>query len=494
MAGEIEHIRGKGFDANPENRCKTGKPKGTKNRSTIIKEALSLSFAIPDKDFKKLKAKYPDIDQSMTVAEIMTITQTAKAIDKADTAAYKAVMDYAPEELMDEDEAEKAAKYFKIRDGIIDKHYRFLDEGHDWSIEEGGSRSGKTYNALKWCVTQTLKGRFDLNLIAPSYKMLSNGMFLDVKAIIEEFQLDVKVPKQTTRIEMPNGSQWVFEVVTDENEAKRNRGNVIVDEADGIPKEVGMLLGRAKGRKIVLFNPVKRFWAHDNISDDESNLLRTTWKDNRFIAPAQLKWLEDLKKRGEFAEEGSPERYAYEVYYLGNYSLLSGKAYELSDFNIVDEVPEKFDYMMSYSDPSLGTGNDFFAGLLFGIKKSQVWVVDCIFSQFTKADGYIEQLKKWDEQYSHMIDHYAESNGVSGVVTGAVDVKYDGVLSPVNNTSKKEADIIVYASTAKRFKFLRSQKMIDFLNQCAEFPNAPHDDAPDCLGRGAKLLIKHFDI
>ena len=78
--------------------------------------------------------------------------------------------------------------------------------------------------------------------------------------------------------------------------------------------------------------------------------------------------------------------------------MLSGKAYELSDFDIVDEGPEKFDYMMSYSDPSLGTGNDFFAGLLFGVKKSQVWVVDCIFSQFTKADGYFEQLKKWDEQ------------------------------------------------------------------------------------------------
>ena len=204
-------------------------------------------------------------------------------------------MDYAPDQIEDEDEAEKAAKYFKIRDSIIDKHYRFLEEGHDWSIEEGGSRSGKTYNALKWCVSQTLKGRFDLNLIAPSYKMLANGMFLDVKAIIEEFQLDVKVPKQTTKIEMPNGSQWVFEVVTDENEVKRNRGNVIVDEADGIPKEVGMLLGRAKGRKIVLFNPVKRFWAHDNITDDESNILRTTWNDNKYISPAQLKWLEDLK-------------------------------------------------------------------------------------------------------------------------------------------------------------------------------------------------------
>lgn len=471
-----------------------GRPKGSKNKSTVIREALAMAVSLPNARLSALKVLYPDIAKDMTAAQVMTIQQITKAIQKSDTQAYRAIMEHAPETFGTEDEAEKAARYIGIRDSIIDKHYRFLEEGHDWTILEGGSRSGKTYNFLLWAFTQTLKGKFDLNIIAPSFKMLELGSFVDVKNILSAFAPDIKIPERATKIDLYNDSRWTFEVVTDENEAKRNRVNVFVNEADGIPKEVANLLGRASGRKFIDFNPVKRFWAHDKINEDRTNILTSTWTDNPFLSSAQLQWFADLKKNGEFAEEGSPERYAYEVYYLGNYSLLSGKAYELSDFDIVDEVPEKFDYMMSYSDPSLGTGNDFFAGLLFGIRKSQVWVVDCIFSQFTKADGYIEQLKKWDEQYSHMIDHYAESNGVSGVVTGAVDVKYDGVLSPVNNTSKKEADIIVYASTAKKFKFLRSQKMIDFLNQCAEFPNAQHDDAPDCLGRGAKLLIKYFDV
>ena len=485
----VEHNFKPGESGNPK-----GRPKGAKNKRTMVRDVLSLSAVMPTAKFTELKKLYPDIDNSMSAAEVMTIAQISKAIVKSDTAAYKAVMDYAPDEIGSEDEAEKAARYIGIRDSVIDKHYRFLEEEHDWTILEGGSRSGKTYNFLLWAFTQTLKGKFDLNIIAPSFKMLELGSFVDVKNILSAFAPDIKIPERATKIDLYNDSRWTFEVVTNENEAKRNRVNVFVNEADGIPKEVANLLGRASGRKFIDFNPVKRFWAHDKINDERTNILTSTWTDNPFLSPAQLQWFADLKKNGEFAEEGSPERYAYEVYYLGNYSLLSGKAYELSDFDIVDEVPEKFDYMMSYADPSLGTGNDFFAGLLFGIRKSQVWVVDCIFSQFTKADGYIEQLKKWDEQYSHMIDHYAESNGVSGVVTGAVDVKYDGVLSSVNNTSKKEADIIVYASTAKKFKFLRSQKMIDFLNQCAEFPNAPHDDAPDCLGRGAKLLIKYIGI
>jgi phage terminase large subunit-like protein len=166
----------------------------------------------------------------------------------------------------------------------------------------------------------------------------------------------------------------------------------------------------------------------------------------------------------------------------------------MEDFDIIDNVPDRFDYMISYADPSLGVGNDFFAAVLFGIKGRTVYAVDCIFSQFAKMGGYVEKLKEWDAAWRTPIDHYAESNGVSGVVTGAANEFYDGVLSEVSNSTKKEADIIVYAPTAKKFKYLRSQKMLEFLTQCANFPNDAHDDAPDCLTRGAKIILKYFEI
>lgn len=485
----VKHNFKPGESGNPK-----GRPKGAKNKRTMVRDVLSLSAVMPNAKFTELKKLYPDIDNSMSAAEVMTIAQISKAIVKSDTAAYKAVMDYAPDDIGSEDEAEKAARYIGIRDSVIDKHYRFLNEEHDWTILEGGSRSGKTYNFLLWAFMQTLKGKFDLNIIAPSFKMLELGSFVDLKNILSAFAPDIKIPERATKIDLYNGSRWTFEVVTNENEAKRNRVNVFVNEADGIPKKVANLLGRASGRKFIDFNPVRRFWAHDKINDERTNILTSTWTDNPFLSTAQLQWFEDLKTRGENAPEGSPEKYAYDVYYLGDYSILSGKAFELSDFNIVNEVPETFDYYISYSDPSLGVGADYFAGIFCGIKKKQVYVLDVIFSQYVKVGGYIETLKEWDVIADNRCDHYAESNGVSGVVTKAVSEIYQRTLSTVNNTSKKDADIIVYSSVAKNFKYKAGGRISDFLKQCADFPNSQHDDAPDALSRGAKLIQENFDI
>jgi len=142
----------------------------------------------------------------------------------------------------------------------------------------------------------------------------------------------------------------------------------------------------------------------------------------------------------------------------------------------------------------LGVGADYFASLLFGIKNDIVWAIDCIFSQFAKSGGFIETLNHWDDTYGKTIDHYAEKNGTSGVVTRAVKEIYDGVITEVNNSDKKEADIIVYSTTAKKFKYKRSPRMLEFIKQCVAFPNDEHDDAPDCLARGAKILLKNFDI
>ena len=394
----------------------------------------------------------------------------------------------------DSNENEFLKTTIRLRDSIIEKHYRHFEAGYDWTLSEGGSRSGKTFNFLKWAYLQTRQYKFDLSLIAPSYKMLERGVFDDIKTILADFAPDIHIPERPTKIELHNGSVWNFEVVTNENEAKRNRVNVFINECDGVPEIVANLIGRASGRKFGDFNPVKKFWAHKKIDEAGNNLLISTWKDNPYLTSNQLQWFADLKKYGENAEEGSPERYAYEVYYLGQYSLLSGKAYEMEDFDIVEEVPEAFDYYISYSDPSLGVGEDFFATLLLGIKGKQVYATDCIFSQFTKVGGFIEKLKEWDAKYNNKVDHYAEKNGTSGVVTKAARQLYEGTLSEVANSTKKEADIIVYSTTAKKFKFLRSGKMIEFLKQCADFPNDAHDDAPDCLGRATKIILKNFDI
>lgn len=73
-----------------------GRPKGSKNRSTIFKEMLSYSA---DKIFSKntidvLEKQYPNI-KSMNIQEIMASAQIMKSIIDQDTNSFKAVFDSA---------------------------------------------------------------------------------------------------------------------------------------------------------------------------------------------------------------------------------------------------------------------------------------------------------------------------------------------------------------------------------------------------------------
>ena len=171
----------------------------------------------------------------------------------------------------DSNEREFLQTTLRLRDSIIEKHYRHFEAGHDWTLSKGGSRSGKTYNFLLWAYLQTRTGRFDLSIIAPSHKMLDQGAFEDIKRILSDFAPDIHIPARPTKLEL-HGSVWTFEVVTSENEAKRNRQNVFVNEADGIPEVVANLLGRASGRKFIDFNPVKKFWADNKINEDGTSI------------------------------------------------------------------------------------------------------------------------------------------------------------------------------------------------------------------------------
>lgn len=80
----------KGETANPE-----GRPIGSKNRSTIARKVLEMAANFPDKTFEVLQKKYPDIEKSMTIEEMMSVVQAHKAIVKKDTFAYERLLDSA---------------------------------------------------------------------------------------------------------------------------------------------------------------------------------------------------------------------------------------------------------------------------------------------------------------------------------------------------------------------------------------------------------------
>jgi hypothetical protein len=88
-AKDIERFKmKKGTTLNPN-----GRPKGSRNRSTIVREILAMKGAIPKEVFEELKKIFPEINNKMSIEEIMTISIVNKAVTESDVTAYKALMD-----------------------------------------------------------------------------------------------------------------------------------------------------------------------------------------------------------------------------------------------------------------------------------------------------------------------------------------------------------------------------------------------------------------
>ena len=361
----------------------------------------------------------------------------------------------------------------------------------------GGQGAGKTYAIMQILISTAIcRDNLFILVLGSQLTKLRNRAMKDAKKICSEYHTLCKV--NDTKIIFKSGSVIEFKGLDSPYAGQSVRSDICFFNEITEVKDWDSFHNYASRTGIVFFdfNPRKRFFYKQiqEFYNGRIEELKLTWKDNEFLPEEEKRDIMRYKELGENSEEGSYNRFMYDVYYLGDFSLSSGKAFELEDFDIVEEVPEKFDYFISYSDPSLGLGNDYFASLFCGIKNGVVWATDVIFSQYTKTGGYIEKLNEWDNVSNNFCDHYSETNGISGVVTRGVDELYDGVLNKVNNSDKKDADIFFYSSFAKKIKFKRSQKMIEFLKQCADFPNDEHDDAPDCLCRMSKILLNNYGI
>ena len=78
----------KGVSGNPK-----GRPKGSKNRSTIVREIFDSISVLDSFSFNDLESKFPHIKNNMSIEYLMTLIQVNKAIFNEDTRAYKVLME-----------------------------------------------------------------------------------------------------------------------------------------------------------------------------------------------------------------------------------------------------------------------------------------------------------------------------------------------------------------------------------------------------------------
>ncbi len=272
-------------------------------------------------------------------------------------------------------------------------------------INYGGSSSGKSKFLAQRAVYDLMKGGRNYLVTRKVAKTLRGSVFTEICKVIREWNVSAlfSINKSDMLITCQNGYQVIFAGLDDVEKLKSlvPLKGVITDiwceEATEMERaDVKQLVKRQRGgdesihkRLTLSFNPIlqtswiyqdyfaKVAWADDQTvyRGDDLLILKTTYKDNRFLTPDDIKDLEN---------ETDP--YYYNVYTLGNWGVLGNvifKNYVFADLN---------DPECEYYLPDTYRTNRKI-GLDFGFS------IDPAASPFTHYDKKRKRIYIYDELY-----------------------------------------------------------------------------------------------
>lgn len=247
------------------------------------------------------------------------------------------------------------AIHFKNLDKIINKIYidKLFKNENRTQILFGGAGSGKSFSIAQKIVLDSMIGKNTL-IVRKTASSIKKSTLNEVVSKISDFKLmDYFNVNGTEKVitNIKNNSQIIFCGVDDPEKLKSivpKKGvihNAWIEECTEIEKNTykqitKRLRGITKYKKHIYlsFNPILKthwiykeffegFWEDDKqyIEKNDLSILKTTYKDNRFLAEDDI-----------YAFENEDDKYYYDVYTLGNWGVLGAiifKDYLVQDFN-----------------------------------------------------------------------------------------------------------------------------------------------------------------
>jgi len=282
-----------------------------------------------------------------------------------------------------------------IDEGVINKIYRpYLTENRRLQIFFGGSSSGKSVFLAQRCVLDMIKGDRNYLIIRNVAKTMRHSVFNEIKSAITRFKLNeyFNINKSDMVITCTlNNRQILFSGLDDPLKVhgiKPQLGvitDIWIEEAwevskSGVKELTKRLRGLARVDKRIIFsfNPIMRtHWtykdffkgkfADDDVvyKDENVSILRTTYKDNAFLMPDDIKALENEK-----------DRYYYEVYTLGHWGTLGNVIFKNWRIEDLTNIKEHFNLYRHGLD--FGYSNDPTAYIRSALdrKKSTLYIVE----------------------------------------------------------------------------------------------------------------------
>lgn len=169
-------------------------------------------------------------------------------------------------------------------------------------VEQGGTRSGKTYNILLWiiasyCVKNTGK---TITIVRKTFPAVRGTVMRDFFEIIKNYGLYFEeYHSKSTHEYFLNGNRIEFISLDQPTKIRgRKRDLLFINEANELNfEDWQQLIFRTTEKIVIDYNPSEEFhWIYDKVLErDDVEFYQTTYKDNTFLSNVIVEEIERLK-------------------------------------------------------------------------------------------------------------------------------------------------------------------------------------------------------
>lgn len=220
---------------------------------------------------------------------------------------------------------------------VFERNYDALYNGEArFIINEGGSRSSKTYSLCQLIMVYCLQNQNKVvSIIRKTFPALRATAMRDFLEVLKEAGIYDKASHNMSEhiYSFPNGSIVEFFSVDDEQKIRgRKRSIAWCNEANELfYDDFTQLNMRTEDKLIFDYNPSdSTSWLYE-LPKDESILIKSTYKDNPFLPDSIKRQIEDLKRTDEAL---------YQIYALGEHAISKSNIY--SNWTFLPHRPARF--------------------------------------------------------------------------------------------------------------------------------------------------------
>jgi phage terminase large subunit len=239
----------------------------------------------------------------------------------------------------------------KIKTNIVYDH--LLNSDKKIVVEQGGTRSGKTYNIILWIIFEYCTNNRNkvITVCRKSFPSLRATVLRDFMSILESHNLYSEKFHNKSNSEYYLFGNLVEFISLDQPQKIRGRKRdlLFINEGNELFwEDWQQLVFRTQDRIVIDFNPSDEYhWIYDKVLPrDDCDFFKTTYLDNPFVEESIRKEIELLKD--------TDEQY-WQIYGLGERAASRSTVFRYAEVSHIPEDAELVAYGMDFgfsNDPS----------------------------------------------------------------------------------------------------------------------------------------------